>query len=262
MLGGLGALLLLALCLAASGCVPTSNGSDDADAERPADGGDADASARGDSGPDPSDATLSDAGPPDAGSADAHPGLTDPALARERAPETYAVYVETTAGDVVIDVTRAWSPNGADRFYNLVRIGYLDDCAFFRVLDGFVAQTGLHGDPGIAAVWQAETIPADPVIESNLRGTVTYATAGGDPGSRTTQFFVNYGGNSFLDGQGFTPFGVVRDMTPIDGLYADYGDGPPGGPGPDQARLRDEGNAYLRANFPELDYIVSARVID
>ncbi len=210
----------------------------------------------------PSDAAPSDAASADAAPPDAHPGLTDPSLAMDRAPETYAVYVETTAGVFYIDVTRAWSPNGADRFYNLARIGFLDDCAFFRVIDGFVAQTGLHGDPLVGAYWQGEPIPADPVVESNVRGTVSFATFGGDPETRRTQFFINYGDNSRLDGLGFSPFGMVRDMTAVDGLYSGYGDGPPDGMGPDQARMRGDGNAYLRAEFPELDYIVEARVVE
>lgn len=207
-------------------------------------------------------APLADADPAvDAGPA-AHPGLLDPSQAMQQAPEAFTVYVASTAGDFLVDVTRAWSPVGADRFYNLTRIGLYDDCAFFRVIDGFVAQTGLPGDPLVWATWQALPIAADPVVESNVRGTVSFATFGGDPETRRTQFFINYGDNSRLDGLGFSPFGMVRDMTPVDELYGGYGEGPPSGDGPDQGRMRNEGNTYLRAEYPELDYIVSARVVD
>lgn len=252
-----GARLLVATALLAAalgGC-----GGESADDPEPADAG----AAGPEMGAD--DMAAGDAGAGDMAAADAeapHPALTDPSLATEQAPETYAVYVETTAGVFYIDVTRAWSPNGADRFYNMARIGFLDGCTFFRVIDGFVAQGGLHGDPLVAAYWQAAPIPSDPVVESNLRGTVAFATIGGDPESRRTQFFVNYGDNSRLDDLGFSPFGQVRDMTVVDGFYAGYGDGPPGGMGPDQARIRSEGNAYLRAEFPELDHIVEARIVE
>ena len=245
-----------ALLIGLVGCAGESDGDSDApatDARPPA----ADMAPAADAGDPPADIGPSDAAPPEA-----HPALTDPGLANDPAPETYAVYVETTAGVFYIDVTRAWSPHGADRFYNLVRIGFLDDVAFFRVIAGFVAQGGLHGDPLVAAHWQGAPIPSDPVRESNLRGTVSFATIGGDPASRRTQFFINYADNSRLDGLGFSPFGQVRDMTAVDGLYSGYGDGPPQGQGPDQARLRGEGNAYLRAGFPELDYVIEARIVD
>lgn len=247
---------LLAVALLA-GCTGSSDDPADmliADVDRPG---------QPELGPGPSpDTGPSDAAPSDAAPPDAHPALLDPALAMEQAPDTFAVYVETTNGVFYIDVTRAWSPLGADRFYNLARIGFLDDCTFFRVIDGFVAQTGLHGTPLVGAHWQGEPIAADPVVESNVRGTVSFATVGGDPETRRTQFFINYGDNSRLDGLGFSPFGRVRDMTVVDGLYAGYGDGPPQGEGPDQARIRNEGNAYLRAEFPDLDHIIHARVVD
>jgi peptidyl-prolyl cis-trans isomerase A (cyclophilin A) len=205
----------------------------------------------------------------DRASADAHedeaplppidPRLLTPAALTEHAPETFAVELDTTAGNIIIDVHRAWSPNGADRFYNLVRAGYYTDVAFFRVLDGFMAQCGIHGRGEVNRAWQHATIPDDPVVQHNTRGFVTFATGG--PNTRTTQFFINYGDNSRLDATGFSPFGQVRDMTAVDALDGRYGEGAPQGHGPEQGRLQAEGNAYLHRDFPELDYIESARIL-
>jgi len=178
----------------------------------------------------------------------------------QQAPAEYTVKLETTEGEVLIDVHRDWAPRGADRFYTLVRDGFYDDSAFFRVLDGFMAQTGLNGDPAVTRAWRDRRIPDDPVTQSNQRGTVSFATSGRD--SRTTQFFINFGDNGKLDGMGFAPFGKVRDMTAVDKLYSGYGEGFPKGSGPSQQKLHMQGNAYLKAEFPELDYVVSARVVE
>jgi cyclophilin family peptidyl-prolyl cis-trans isomerase len=178
--------------------------------------------------------------------------------APETAPSEYTVALDTTEGEVLIDVRREWAPAGADRFYQLVKSGYFEDVAFFRVIEGFMAQTGIHGDPAVAAQWRERRIQDDPVRESNTRGMVSYAMAG--PGTRTTQFFINLVDNRNLDGMGFAPFGRVRDMSVVDRLYSGYGEGAPRGRGPDQARIQREGNAYLRASFPDLDYIRSARI--
>ena len=189
------------------------------------------------------------------------PALRDPALATETAPATYSVELVTTKGPIRIDVTRAWAPNGADRFYNLVRAGFFTDVAFFRVIGGFMAQCGIHGDPGVSRAWSHANIPDDPVGQQhNTRGMVSYAMAG--PNTRTSQFFISFGDNSSLDGMGFAPFGRVRDMAPVDALYSGYGEGAPSGRGPAQSRLQREGNAYLRAEFPQLDYIQRASVIE
>jgi peptidyl-prolyl cis-trans isomerase A (cyclophilin A) len=167
----------------------------------------------------------------------------------------------TTRGPVVIEVTRASAPLGADRFWNLLRAGYFTDLAFFRVIPAFVAQFGIHGDPDIAAVWRGAEMPDDPVKLSNVRGTLTFATAG--PNTRTTQLFVNLGHNARLDAMGFSPFGrVVSGMDTFERLFAGYGEGIPMGKGPNQARIQSEGNVYLRADFPELDYLVEAEIID
>jgi peptidyl-prolyl cis-trans isomerase A (cyclophilin A) len=174
------------------------------------------------------------------------------------APEQYTARLETTKGEIVIDVTRAWSPRGADRFYTLLKLGYYDDTAFFRVVAGFMAQIGIHGDPRVNEVWRERRFPDDPVLQPNARGMVSFATSG--PNSRVNQFFINMVDNSRLDAMGFSPFGKVRDMAPVDALHSGYGEGAPAGMGPQQARIQREGNAYLKAEFPQLDYIVKARV--
>lgn len=186
--------------------------------------------------------------------------VLDPSTATMRAPETYVAKLETTKGDILIDVTRAWSPHGADRFYNLVKAGYFEDIAFFRVIDGFMAQAGIHGDPSISRAWKSASIDDDKVASSNTRGMVTFATAG--PNTRTTQFFINLADNARLDSMGFSPFGKVRDMKAVDALYAGYGEGAPRGQGPSQGRIEAEGNAYLKSEFPKLDYIRRATIVE
>lgn len=188
------------------------------------------------------------------------PALLDPAQANARAPDLFTVKLETTKGDILIDVHRDWAPIGADRFYNLVRTGYFNDLAFFRVISGFMVQTGISGDPKVNAVWHDAKIADDPVKGSNTRGMVSFATAG--PNTRTTQFFINFGDNVRLDRMGFAPFAKVRDMSVVDKLYAGYGEGAPSGRGPRQDLLQDRGNQYLRSSFPELDYIKRASIVN
>jgi peptidyl-prolyl cis-trans isomerase A (cyclophilin A) len=183
-----------------------------------------------------------------------------PVGADQQAPAEYAVKLETTKGDVLIDVNREWAPRGADRFYTLVKAGFYDGAAFFRVLDGFMAQTGMNGDPAVTREWRDRRIQDDPVTQSNQRGTCSFATSG--PNSRTTQFFINFGDNSKLDSMGFAPFGKVRDMTVVDQLYSGYGEGFPKGNGPSQKKIHQQGNAYLEAEFPKLDYVKTARIVE
>ncbi len=174
--------------------------------------------------------------------------------------DPYQVKLETSKGDVVIQVHPEWAPHGAARFKELVELGFYDGCRFFRVVDGFMAQVGMNGDPAVNAQWQENRIPDDPVQESNTRGKVTFATSG--PDSRTTQFFISYGDNSFLDPQGFSPFGeVVEGMDVIDSLYNGYGEGAPQGRGPRQDLIGAQGNEYLNAQFPMLDYIEQATIV-
>ena len=193
---------------------------------------------------------------PQAGSA-----LLDPGLANATAPEKFKVRFATTKGDLVVEVTRAWAPKGADRFYNLVKAGFYDDVAFFRVIKGFMVQFGIHGDPKVSAKWRQASIQDDKVTKSNQKGFVSYAMAG--PNTRTTQLFINFGDNSGLDRQGFSPFGRVSEgMDVVDAIYGGYGEGAPSGKGPRQDLAQTQGNTYFRKSFPELDYIKTARLME
>jgi len=185
--------------------------------------------------------------------------LSNPAALREQAPPVYKAKFDTTKGAFVIEVHRDWAPNGADRFYNLVKNGFFDNTRFFRVISGFMVQFGINGDPKLSPGWRNAKIPDDAVKQSNKRGNITFATSG--PNSRTTQVFVNFKDNAGLDGQGFAPFGqIVTGMDVVDKLYAEYGEGAPGGRGPEQMRVQSEGNAYLAKDFPKLDFIKKATI--
>ena len=187
---------------------------------------------------------------------EASPLLT-PAALTDTAPATYRVRFETSVGALVVQVNRAWSPNGADRFYNLVKNGYYDDTRFYRVVEGFMAQFGLKGTPRIDQAWRDVTFPDDPFTQSNKRGTITFAHAG--PNTRTTQVFFNFKDNTHLDASGFTPFGeVVEGLGIMDKIYAGYGELPPAGKGPDYSKAWVQGNAYLDTNFPEMTKVLSA----
>jgi peptidyl-prolyl cis-trans isomerase A (cyclophilin A) len=180
----------------------------------------------------------------------------------QAADEPFRVKFETSQGNFVIEVHPDWSPNGAARFKELVEAKYYDECRFFRVIDGFMAQFGMHGDPKVNAAWKEKTIKDDPVKESNTRGRVTFAMTG-QPNSRTTQLFINYKDNSALDRQRFAPFGeVVEGLDVVDKLYKDYGEGAPRGNGPSQERIAADGNKYLADKFPRLDFIKTARIVE
>ena len=182
----------------------------------------------------------------------------DPGFSTQ-APDSFRARFSTTKGDFVIEVHRAWAPRGADRFYNLVRSGFYNGVRFFRVMPGFMAQFGIHGDTAVTTAWRDQRIPDDPVRRTNVRGMATFATAG--PGTRTTQIFINYGNNDRLDAMGFAPFGqVVEGMDVVDKLYGGYGEAAPQGRGPDQYRLNIEGEKYLARQFPKLDKITKATV--
>lgn len=169
--------------------------------------------------------------------------------------DPFSVEFKTTAGDFIVDVTPAWSPNGAARFRELVVAGFYDECRFFRVVPGFMVQFGINGDPAVDSMWRNNSISDDAVIESNVRSYVSFAMTN-LPNSRTTQLFVNYSDNSFLDSMGFAPFGVVRTgMENVDGINAEYGESP------SQAQISNDGNEYLDTNFPNLDYITTARIL-
>ncbi len=189
------------------------------------------------------------------------PSLLQPASLTERAPDVYWAKFDTTKGSFVIQVTRDWAPLGADRFYNLVKYGFYNNASFFRVIPGFIVQFGISADPKVSAVWHDAGIQDDPVKHGNTAGTVTFATAG--PDTRTTQVFINLADNRFLDAQGFSPFGAVtQGMNVAQSFYSGYGEGAPNGNGPDQQLLQSQGEKYLAANFPKLDHIKSATVLD
>jgi peptidyl-prolyl cis-trans isomerase A (cyclophilin A) len=189
----------------------------------------------------------------------AAPNLLNPSTLKARAPDVFRVRFNTTKGDVILEITRAWAPNGADRFYNLVRGGFFNGCAIFRVVRSpqpFMAQFGVSPRPEVNKAWANQTIPDDPVKESNKRGRITFAATSA-PNSRGTQLFINYGDNAFLDGQRFAPIGeVVEGMDNVDKFYAGYGEN-----GPDQGRLMDEGKAYSDKAFPMLDHIITATIV-
>jgi peptidyl-prolyl cis-trans isomerase A (cyclophilin A) len=183
----------------------------------------------------------------------AQASLKNPASLTEKAPATYKVRFDTTAGPVVIQVTREWAPLGADRFYNLVKNGFYDGVRFFRVIPGFMAQGGMSGDPAIQKIWGRSNFNDDPVKQSNKRGFVTFAKTGA-PNSRSTQFFINYADNGRLDKDGFAPFGqVVEGMAVVDKFYS-YPNVP------DQGMITAEGNAYLQKDYPKLDVIKKATI--
>ncbi len=182
------------------------------------------------------------------------PSLLNPASLKAKAPAVYKAKFTTTAGDFVVEVHRDWAPLGADRFYNLVRYGYFTNASFFRVVSGFVVQFGLSGNPALNKVWHTATIQDDPVTQSNKRGNLVFATAG--PGTRTTQLFINFADNARLDKMGFAPFGsVVEGMDVVDKIYAVYGEKPR------QDLIMDQGDAYLKQYFPDLDKIKMARIV-
>jgi peptidyl-prolyl cis-trans isomerase A (cyclophilin A) len=180
-----------------------------------------------------------------------------------RAPDRFRVRLETSKGLVVLEIHREWAPHGVDRFYNLVRHGYYDEARFFRVIAGKWAQFGIHGDPRVSALWRERTMPDDPRRESNQRGMIAYAFA--VPDGRTTQVFINLRDNSeTLDAQGFAPFGkVIEGMEVVDALNAEYGETAGGGiRGGKQEPLFTGGNEYLAREFPRLDFVRRARIVE
>ena len=193
---------------------------------------------------------------------DAAQGKAEPTKAAQ-APEKFHVKFETTKGDIVMEVVRAWAPRGADRFYELVEDKLYDGSRFFRVRPKFVVQFGINKDPKISELWRQMKLPDDPVTQKNIRGTLSYAKDG--PGSRTTQVFINLANNSqLLDARGFAPFGrVVTGMDVVDRLYASDGEIQSlGGGGPDPQKIEAMGESYLERTYPRLDTITRVAVID
>jgi peptidyl-prolyl cis-trans isomerase A (cyclophilin A) len=201
--------------------------------------------------PEPAAAAVPATPPP----APVNPALLKPEAATAKAPAKFKVKFTTTKGDFVVEVTRAWAPIGADRFYNLIKLGFYDNVGFFRVVPDFVVQFGIHGDPKVARAWKEAAIKDDKKSkQSNDRGTLTYAKGG--PDSRTTQLFINFKDNARLDDVGFPPFGkVVQGMDVVDSINKEYEEQP------DQQMIQAQGNAYLQNAFPRLDYVKSAALI-
>jgi peptidyl-prolyl cis-trans isomerase A (cyclophilin A) len=195
--------------------------------------------------------------PSDSTEARGKEALKNPAALKEKAPATFKAKFETTQGDFIVDVTRSWSPNGADRFYNLVKHGFFDGVKFFRVVPGFVVQFGIHGDPALATKWLDARIDDDKVVQSNKRGFITYAKSSA-PNSRSTQIFINLHDNDRLDAMGFSPFGKIsKGMDVVDKLYGGYGEEVT----QLQGQIAQEGNKFLEQNYPKLDSIKKATLV-
>lgn len=173
--------------------------------------------------------------------------------APRQTPDSFRVIFETTRGPFVVQVSRAWAPIGADRFYDLTEQHFFDDSRFFRVVPGFVVQFGLNGDPKVNEPWDAKRLPDDSVRQTNARGTIVFATQG--PNTRAHQLFINLADNPRLDGMGFAPIGRVIDgMNVVDSLYSGYGESP------DQQYIQTLGNSYLDRTFPKLDRIKTGKI--
>jgi peptidyl-prolyl cis-trans isomerase A (cyclophilin A) len=197
---------------------------------------------------------------PDEPPAEPIPEALLPPASHSASPDSYTITWETTKGAFDTTCTRSWAPNGADRLYHLVQSGFYEDIAYFRVIDGFMAQFGLHGNPAVTKQWKEASIDDDPAGQSNKLGYLTFATSG--PNTRTTQLFINFGDNARLDESGFTPVCTVdgKGMDTVNALYKGYGEGAPRGRGPSQGLIHKRGNEYLRESFPELDYIKKASI--
>ncbi|MFO0177673.1 MAG: peptidylprolyl isomerase [Planctomyces sp.] len=171
-----------------------------------------------------------------------------------KAPDKFRVKFETSCGDFTVEVQRDWAPLGADRFHELVQAGFYDECRFFRVVPGFVVQWGMNGDPAVYAKWKDREIKDDKVTQSNREGMITFASRG--PNTRTCQLFINLADNERLDDLGFAPFGkVVEGLDVVKKITSEYGQRP------QQPLIQEEGNTYLKKEFPKMDYIKKATVV-
>ncbi|HIJ66459.1 MAG TPA: peptidylprolyl isomerase [Candidatus Hydrogenedentes bacterium] len=201
-----------------------------------------------------------------AGTTSAAPETRPPAT-EGRVPDVFQVKFECSNGTFIAEFHKDWAPLGAARVYELVQDNLYNDARFFRVIDGFMAQFGIAGDPAVNAKWQNKNIKDDPVKKSNQRGYITFAKTQ-RPHTRSTQLFINLVDNSgppvYLDRQGFAPVGIVVEGMEevVDKIYDGYGEGAPRGKGPNQGKIQDEGNAYLKKSFPKLDYIKAAIIIE
>ncbi len=196
-----------------------------------------------------------------------NPSLLDPGKATEQAPAQFKALFKTTKGDFTVQVTRVWAPNGADRFYNMVKVGYFNDIAIFRAIKGFMFQFGIHGNPNVNAKWAESNIPDDPAVGiSNTPGTLSFAQTQ-NPNSRSVQMFVNLGMNAMLDkaqgatGSPFVPFGqVVAGLDVLEKINTEYGENPRGEN--IQGNFKSKGNAYILERFTRIDLIKSVTIIE
>jgi len=176
----------------------------------------------------------------------------------EKAPDVFQLNLDTSKGAIVVEIHKDWAPNGVDHLFDLVKSGYFDGNRFFRVTQRY-AQFGINGDPKLSGLWSNAFLPDDPVKQSNVKGTLTYAHLGAN--NRTTQLFFNLKDNKDLDKEGFAPVGkVVSGMEAVESLYSSYGDMPPRGQGPDPTKIQQQGNSYLESRFPRLDYVKKATI--
>lgn len=176
-------------------------------------------------------------------------------------PDVYKVRFETTKGNFVVEVHKDWAPKGAERFWKLVNMRFFDDTRFFRVRPNFIVQFGLSGDPQTNSLLNAMPIQDDPVKEKNVKGNISFAQAGKN--TRRTQVFINMKDNRLLDRDGFAPFGkIVEGFEVVEQLYAGYGEWSPPGSGPSASRIQTQGNEYLDSQFPRLDKIKKALILD
>lgn len=181
---------------------------------------------------------------------------------RKEAPELFDVKIKTTKGDFVIEFHKSWAPIGVNRVYNLVRLGFYDDSRFYRVRENYIMQFGIAGKPEVAQAWEHIQLKDDPVTETNIRSVIAFAMTG--PDTRTTQLYINLKDNTHLDEQGFSPLGFVREgMDVVDSLYSGYGETSGGGMrAGKQQKLFEEGNEYLDSEFPKLDKLLKAEIIE
>ena len=190
-------------------------------------------------------------------------GTKEPVKKQEavKVPDVFKVRLETTKGVIVVEAHRDWAPRGVDHFYKLVTGKFFDGVKFHRVVRKFVAQFGINPDMRTDQLWRSLELADDPVKQKNVRGTLTFATRG--PNTRTTQLFFNLSDNTSLDKEGFAPVGkVIEGLDVMDQLTYAYGDMPPRGGGPDPKQIQTLGYNYLDREFPRLDTITKAKVVE
>jgi peptidyl-prolyl cis-trans isomerase A (cyclophilin A) len=182
-----------------------------------------------------------------------NPALLNPALTNEKAPEKFKVKFTTTKGDFVVEVMQSWAPLGAERLYNLVKIGYYANIALFNV-DGSTAEFGIHGNPEVSAAWREASLRDEPPRQPNDRGNIAFAKS--RPHSRWAPLVVHLKNNRDLDQVGYVPIGrVIQGMSVLDSLSKAQREG---AKRPDPVKLETGGDAYLKASFPQVDYVTSA----